>query len=107
MKKLTLVFFIIGLMALFAQEIHACSCAMPEVAEAYDEARTVFIGEVTRIVKPRTYDPNAPLADRLYQVTFKVEKSWKGLATFLPEVTVLSNQNLDAACTWGDFVKGE
>jgi hypothetical protein len=78
---------------------------MPEVSEAFNESRAVFLGEVTEIVKPRTNNPKAPSADQLYAVKFKVEKSWKGVES--SEVVVLSDQGRAGCYSWGLFLKGE
>lgn len=110
MKHFILAVFIAGLFALSTPDSHACSCALPDVAEAYDEARAVFAGEVTEIVKPRTDDPKAPLTDRLYTVKFKVEKSWKGvgfLGINITEVIILSDQGRAGCLSWGSFLEGE
>jgi|SRR5882762_2351811 len=68
-----------------------CFCVVPEVPEAFEQAKAVFIGEVIEIVEPATSDEKAALRDRLYVVRFKVEKSWKG-AFFSSEIDVLSDQ---------------
>lgn len=108
MKYLILTAVLIGTVALFAPASHACSCIMPQVPQAYDEAHTVFVGEVTEIVKPRTDDPQAQLADRLYTVKFKVEKSLKGrgFKDSLNEISVLSDQGRAGCLSWGSFLKG-
>ncbi len=96
--------------ALCAPNSYSCTCVKPEIQEAFDEARAVFVGEVTEIVKPHTDNPEALPADRLYTVKFKVEKSWKG-ASFLDipalEITILSDQGRGGCLSWGPFVKGE
>jgi len=68
-----------------------CSCIVPEVPEAFEQAKSVFVGEVIEIVEPATSDEKAALPDRFYVVRFKVEKSWKG-AFFSSEIDVLSDQ---------------
>jgi hypothetical protein len=108
MKYLILTAVLMGTVALFASNSHACTCVMPEVPQAYDEARAVFAGEVIEIVKPRTNDPKAQLADRLYTVKFKVEKSLKGrgFKDSLQEINVLSDQGRAGCLSWGLFVEG-
>jgi hypothetical protein len=88
----------------------ACFVGAPDVPEAFDRAHAVFIGEVVEIAEPLTAEPDAPLADRFYRVTFKVEYSWKG-AGFrefgLSEIVVLSNQGKGGSCfSWGSFSEG-
>jgi hypothetical protein len=68
-----------------------CFCVVPEVPESFERAKAVFVGEVIEIAEPATADEKAALADRLYVVRFKVEKSWKG-AFFASEIDVLSDQ---------------
>jgi hypothetical protein len=100
--------FILAIAALFmfsAESSYACTCTMPEVSEAFSKARAVFLGEVTEIVKPRTHNPKAPLAERLYAVKFRVEQSWKGVDSL--EVTILSDQGRAGCLSWGTFLKGE
>jgi hypothetical protein len=76
----------------------------PEVREAFQAARAVFVGEVTEIVEPRTGNPKAPLIDRLYAIKFKVERSWKGPTS--QEIIVLSDQGRAGCFSWGPFLKG-
>lgn len=68
----------------------ASYCIIPNVEEAYKSATAVFVGEVTNIMSPSTYDKKAPITERLYSIHFKVERSWKGAA--FGDVTVLSAQ---------------
>jgi hypothetical protein len=91
--------------SLFSPSSYACSCVMPEVPQAFSESRAVFIGEVIDIVEPRTNNPKAPLADRLYTVKFKIQRAWKGATN--QEVLVLSDQGRAGCFSWGSFVKGQ
>ncbi len=95
MKALLLTAGLLAVFAICAPKSYACFCLTAEVPEAYDEAKVVFIGEVTEIVAPRTDDPTALLADHLFTVKFKVEESWKGVGFLditIPEISVLSEQ---------------
>ena len=56
---------LLAMFAIFATKGYACFCVKSEVSQAYDEAKAVFIGEVTEIVPPRTDDPNADLTEHL------------------------------------------
>jgi hypothetical protein len=67
-----------------------CFCEVPEVAQAFEQAKAVFVGEVMEIVAPGTSDENSALPNQLYVVRFKVEKSWKGVP-FGSEIDVLSD----------------
>lgn len=104
MKRFILAAFTAGLYILATPNSYACSCTIPEPAQAFEKARAVFVGEVTEIVKPRTASPKAPLGNRLYAVKFKVEKSWKGLES--QEIIVLSDQGRAGCFSWGSFFKG-
>jgi len=89
----------------------ACFVVTRDFPAAFAEARAVFIGEVKAIKKPLSSDSAAPLADRLYRVTFKVEYSWKG-AGFqefgAPGVVLLSDQGMGGSCfSWGSFSEGK
>jgi hypothetical protein len=109
MNRLILTAILAGTFAWFAPDAHACSCIIPEVPQAFDKSHAVFVGEVTEIVKPRTDDPKAPPADRLYTVKFKVEKSWKGAGfkdMTVSEIVVLSDQGRAGCFSWGSFVEG-
>lgn len=59
--------------------VRACSCVVPEVQQAFEQARMVFVGEVMEIVPPRSTDKDALFADRVHSITFRVETTWKGL----------------------------
>lgn len=72
----------------------SCYCVTPEVPEAFERAKAVFVGEVIDVIEPTASDEKAPLQDRLYVVRFKVEKSWKG-AFFISEIDVLTGQGRD------------
>lgn len=53
-------------------------CITPEVPQAFDRAKAVFIGEVEEITAPRSQSADAKVFERAYLVQFKIEKSWKG-----------------------------
>src|SRR5207247_6488565 len=65
----------------------------------------VFVGEVIEIVEPHSDNLKAPLADRLYTIRFKVERSWKGVRA--QEISVLSDQGRAGCFSWGPFLKGK
>jgi len=110
MKHLILSTVLTGISVFSPMNNHACFVVTPDLPEAFDKARAVFVGEVVKITKPLTSEPNALPADRFYRVTFKVEYSWKG-AGFreigTPELVVLSNQGAGGSCfSWGSFSEG-
>jgi hypothetical protein len=91
---------------------HSSSCFVisDSFPQAYENARAVFIGKVLKIDKPLTSDANAPLARKLYRITFKVAYSWKGAGfreVGLPELVVLSSQVTDHCFSWGSFSEGQ
>ncbi len=95
MKRVVLGSIITTTFMLLVPSTYACWCGVPDVLKGVDRAKFVFVGEVTQIVPPRTNDKNAPLPGRLYIITFKVEKTWKGL--IFHEIQVLSAQG-DYGC---------
>lgn len=62
------------------------SCVAPDVTNAYQRARYVFLGEVTEVVEPVDRKRTAPLSKQLFTIKFKVEKAWKGVFTATFEV---------------------
>lgn len=99
---------LLGTVAWFPSANHACFC-LSEVPQAYEDAKVVFVGEVAEVVKPRTNDPKAPPADRLFTVKIQSGKVLKG-AGFLdftvPEIIVLSDQGRSGCFSWGSFLEG-
>jgi len=98
---------------LFVPQMNTLACCFVVTdgfPEAFAEARAVFIGEVKEITKPLSSDPKAPLADRLYRVSLKVDYSWKGAGfreVGAPGVVVLSHQGGNGDCfSWGSFTEG-
>jgi hypothetical protein len=105
MRPLIFVTVLVAIFGLASRDSYACFCLSTEVPEAFTNARAVFIGQVIAITKPKSNDPKAQLADRLYTVRFKVEKSWKG-RTFFQEIIVLSEQGKSWCFSWGPFIEG-
>src|SRR6266849_6866006 len=111
MKHLMLAATLAGISFVPQMNNLACFVVTRDFPAAFAEARAVFIGEVKAIKKPLSSDSAAPLADRLYRVTFKVEYSWKG-AGFqefgAPGVVLLSDQGMGGSCfSWGSFREGK
>lgn len=104
-RYLVLAGFVVWSFSLMRPDVYACSCVTPEVPQAFREARAVFLGEVTEIIQPRNNSVKAPLADRLFEIRFKVERSWKGKAT--QEIVILSDQGRAGCFSWGPFLKGK
>ncbi|HSE17112.1 MAG TPA: hypothetical protein VLB46_08660 [Pyrinomonadaceae bacterium] len=68
----------------------SCFCVAPEVTQAFEKARAVFVGELLEVVPPRSTDKDAVFADRVHTARFKVEITWKG--PFWTEANVLAPQ---------------
>ncbi|HKS08053.1 MAG TPA: hypothetical protein VJS13_00795 [Pyrinomonadaceae bacterium] len=64
-------------------------CILPDVADSFDRARAVFIGEVEEITPPRSNSHEGPFLDRAHLVEFKIERSWKGMPFGYLKVWVL------------------
>jgi hypothetical protein len=110
MKHLMLAAVLAGMSLFSPRDNLTCFVVAPDFPEAFAKARAVFVGEVVRITKPINSGPYAPVADRFYRITFKVEYSWKG-AGFreigATDLVVLSNQGMGGSCfSWGSFSEG-
>lgn len=57
---------------------YSCSCDYPSQRSAFRNAETVFVGEVVEFKALEGRETNEDLIWFPYQVTFKVEKQWKG-----------------------------
>ena len=80
------------------------SCLIPEVAQGFEQAKAVFIGEVEEIIPPRSDNADGEFFDRAHIVKFKIERSWKG--TPFGSVTVWAIQG-DKIFALPRFSKGE
>jgi hypothetical protein len=110
MKHLMLATVLAGTSVFSPMDNLTCFVVAPDIPEAFDKARAVFVGEVVRITKPPALEPHASVADRFYRITFKVEYSWKG-AGFreigATDLVVLSDQGMGGSCfSWGSFSEG-
>jgi len=72
----------------------SCWCVKPEVREAYDRAKVVFVGEVLEVIPPHSTDGPAKFADAAHTIRFKVERAWKG--HFWTQITVLAQIQMDS-----------
>ena len=68
---------------------YSCSCEIPNQRERYRKANAVFVGEVLELKERPRVETSENLNDFPYQVTFRVEKQWKGKRQ--SEVTALSD----------------
>jgi hypothetical protein len=78
---------------------------MPTVSKGLTRASAVFVGEVIDIIDPVTSNEKAPPPGRFYTIRFKVEKSWKGVAS--QEISILSAQGKYGCFTYPPVSKGE
>ena len=92
MKRLLLTILAVGCLGASASPACACFCVIPELPDAYDQARAVFLGEVVDIIEPKSSNESAPTADRLFKIRFKIHRAWKGIAARTREFSVLSAQ---------------
>lgn len=88
MKRIIQVIIVVLVFVLWTPVGYACFCYQPDVREAFDEAKAVFVGEVLEIIPPRSADPKAGFIDRAHTIRFTVEKQWKG--SFSTEMMVLT-----------------
>jgi hypothetical protein len=107
MKRIIVGVFITGCLLIAAPAAHACFCIVPDVREALEGAKAVFLGEVIDITEPRTTDVNAPLPDRLFKIKFKIKKAWKGVPVGVTEISILSAQRGDDCFAYPPVRKGE
>ena len=75
---------------LWAPVSHACWCFKPEVQEAVDRAKVVFVGEVLEVIPPRNPE-STEWVDAAHTVRFRVETAWK--EPFWTEANVLVPMN--------------
>jgi hypothetical protein len=87
MKRIIQSAVIVFVFVMWAPAGYACWCIKPEVKEAFDRAKVVFVGEVLEVIPPRSTAPRANFEDAAHTVKFKVETAWK--QTFLTEARVL------------------
>lgn len=86
---------------------NACFCAIPEVSEAYKNANAVFLGEVVEIIEPKNSEENGAISDRSFTITFKIERSWKGVPFAASEFSVLSAQGQYGCFAFPPVKRGE
>jgi len=103
MKVLTAAILAAGLVIVSAPCAHACTCTIRKHRKDFRNAKTVFIGRVTDI-KSDVQIPNELKQEVFYQVTFAVEKRWKGSKGLL--ISALSNNGL-GGCGGFKFQTGE
>jgi hypothetical protein len=91
MKRIIQVATIALVFVLWAPVGYACWCFKPDVREAYDLAKVVFVGEVVEVVSPRSTEPDARFVDGAHTIKFKVETAWK--EPFWTEISVLTRMD--------------
>jgi len=82
----------------------ACTCLLPDIAKGFEQAKAVFVGEVEEVIPPRASSKDAPFLERAYVVSFKIERSWKGLPFGNLKVRALQGEETFAL---PPFKKGE
>ena len=91
MKRIIQLAVIVFVFVMWAPAGYACWCIKPEVKDAYDRAKLVFVGEVQEVIPPRSTDPGAKFEDAAHTVKFKIETAWK--QSFWTEASVLVGVN--------------
>ena len=89
MKYFLFVFLVLIAIAVYPPRSRACFCLLPELADSFKEARSVFVGETLEITEPKRPDADAPLIDHAHTIKFKVVRSWKGVPFTASEYSVL------------------
>ena len=84
---------------------YACSCADPSQRERFRKSKAVFLGEVLEYKERPGVETNEDLKFFPYQVTFKVEKQWKGKRQ--PEITAFASFDSPGMCGDLDLQMGE
>lgn len=98
---------LIALLCIYSSNAFACECVAlsPERASEYlSQSKAVFVGKVTRIQEqPATHTERLKYEDR--QITFTVEKAWKGVNT--KQVTIRGKTGQRQACIGYTFETGK
>ncbi len=106
MKPLFLTGLMVTCFLVRSSPVAACYCARTEVKDAFKQAQSVFVGEVTDIVEPK--NPNAEtIQERFFTIKFKIEKSWKGVPLGTRELGVLAAQGRYGCFAFPPMHKGE
>lgn len=63
-------------------------CFRQELLESYKASRSVLLGKTIRIDGPKSPDLHAPIEEQAHTVTFKVNRSWKGVPFAAGEFSV-------------------
>ena len=92
MKRLLFAMLAVGCLGASASPAYGCFCVIPELPDAFKQARAVFLGEVVGIIEPKSSNASAPTADRLFTIRFKIHRAWKGIAVRTREFNVLTAQ---------------
>ncbi len=89
-----LIFFI--LLTFGSSLAYSCSCADPSQRQRFRESNAVFLGEVLEYKERPGVETNEDLKYFPYQVTFKIEKQWKGKRH--SEITALADFDTPGMC---------
>jgi hypothetical protein len=89
MKHVLVALLVAASVAVYPPRSRACFCLLPELADSFRDARSVFVGETIEITEPKTRDHDAPLIERAFTIKFKVVRSWKGVPFAASEFSIL------------------
>jgi hypothetical protein len=84
---------------------YACSCADPSLRQKFRGSDAVFVGEVTEFKERPEDKTDEDLKYFFYQVTFKVEKQWKGKRQ--SQITALADYDSPGNCNDLDLSVGK
>lgn len=105
MKYFCKIIFSFVLIFFSYQTVYPCTCKDPSQRKTFRKAKAVFVGTVVEVKESN----NKNVADflgmqKVYDIKFKVEKSWKGIKD--SEITVVSDNGY-IACPGNVFVIGK
>lgn len=104
MKVIFQTFSLIALIAFSSTLAFSCSCSSGTQDERFERAKAVFLGEVTAF-KKRTEKLSKDFDFYPFDVTFKIEKQWKGEK--LSEIFALASHDWEGMCGDLDLRVGE
>lgn len=105
MKAIFNVAFLLTLLTIGSSMAYSCSCADPSQRQRFRDSQSVFLGEVLEFKDSSGVEINEDLKYFPYQVTFKVEKQWKGKRQ--SRITALAGFDVPGMCNDLDLQIGK
>ncbi|CAN5518628.1 hypothetical protein BH18ACI3_BH18ACI3_03310 [soil metagenome] len=104
-KLIRKIAFVFLLFVAFSQAVYSCTCEAPSQRKAFRKAKAIFVGQVLEIKESKNQKVAYSLGlIKVYDIKFKVEKSWKGVKN--SEITVVSDNGV-LVCGGFPFRVGE